>query len=57
MGQHIHYEVEDGVVTITIDRPEKRNAMTYAVLADFNDAIARAVAAFLERRPATFTGR
>ncbi len=35
MGDHIHYEVDDRVATITIDRPEKRNAMTYAVLADF----------------------
>jgi len=39
---HIRYEVDDGVATITIDRPEKRNAMTYAVLADFTDAVWRA---------------
>lgn len=41
-GSHIRYEVDDGVATITIDRPEKRNAMTYAVLADFTDAVWRA---------------
>jgi len=39
---HIRYEVDDGVATITIDRPEKRGAMTYAVLADFTDAVWRA---------------
>jgi 2-(1,2-epoxy-1,2-dihydrophenyl)acetyl-CoA isomerase len=39
---HIRYEVDDGIATITIDRPEKRNAMTYAVLADFTDAVWRA---------------
>jgi enoyl-CoA hydratase/carnithine racemase len=42
MPSHIRYEVEDRVATITIDRPEKRNAMTYAVLHDFHEAIARA---------------
>src|SRR5262249_25404744 len=40
---HIRYEVDDdGIALITIDRPEKRNAMTYAVLRDFNDAVAAA---------------
>jgi enoyl-CoA hydratase/carnithine racemase len=42
MSSHIRYEVDDGIATITIDRPEKRNAMTYAVLADFTDAVWRA---------------
>lgn len=28
---HVHYEVEDGVAIITIDRPEKRNALNYAM--------------------------
>lgn len=32
---HIGYEVDDGIATITIDRPEKRNAMSWAVLNDF----------------------
>lgn len=63
-----------------IDRPEKRNAMTFAILADLHQALRRAavddaagavvitwaggafcagtdLAAFLERRPAAFTGR
>jgi len=38
----IRYQLDDGVATITIDRPEKRNAMTYALLAEFTDAIWRA---------------
>lgn len=40
----IRYDVTDQVATITIDRPEKRNAMTYAILADFRAAVARATA-------------
>jgi 2-(1,2-epoxy-1,2-dihydrophenyl)acetyl-CoA isomerase len=39
---HIRYEVSDRVATVTIDRPEKRNAMTFGVLAEFEDAIRRA---------------
>ncbi|HET8617647.1 MAG TPA: enoyl-CoA hydratase-related protein [Acidimicrobiales bacterium] len=39
---HIRYEVDDRVATVTIDRPEKRNAMTFAVLAEFEDAVRRA---------------
>ena len=39
---HIRYEVRDRVATVTIDRPEKRNAMTYAILAEFQEAIHRA---------------
>lgn len=38
----IRYEVADGVGIVTIDRPEKRNAMTYAVLAEFVDTVRRA---------------
>jgi 2-(1,2-epoxy-1,2-dihydrophenyl)acetyl-CoA isomerase len=36
---HIRYEVHDRVATVTIDRPEKRNAMTFAVLGEFEEAI------------------
>ncbi|HSL58790.1 MAG TPA: enoyl-CoA hydratase-related protein [Acidimicrobiales bacterium] len=42
MSDHIRYEVADGIATITIDRPEKRNAMTYAMLGEFLDTVARA---------------
>ena len=38
----IRYEVSDRIATITIDRPEKRNAMSYAILGEFHEAIARA---------------
>ena len=38
----IRYEVVDRVATITIDRPEKRNAMNFAVSAAFGKAISRA---------------
>jgi enoyl-CoA hydratase len=38
----IRYECTDSICTITIDRPEKRNAMTYAMLADFIDTVRRA---------------
>jgi enoyl-CoA hydratase/carnithine racemase len=42
-ARHIRYEVDDdGVAVITIDRPEKRNAMTYAVLGQFHDAVTAA---------------
>jgi enoyl-CoA hydratase/carnithine racemase len=34
MSTHIRYEVSDAIGTITIDRPEKRNAVTYAMLSD-----------------------
>lgn len=34
MSTHIRYEVSGSIGTITIDRPEKRNAITYAMLND-----------------------
>jgi len=42
-AHHIRYDVDgSGVGTITIDRPEKRNAMTYAMLGAFIEAIGKA---------------
>jgi len=38
----IRYDVRERVATITIDRPEKRNAMSYAMLRDFHAALADA---------------
>jgi enoyl-CoA hydratase len=39
-AHHIRYEVDaDGIATLTIDRPEKRNAMTYAMLAAFTERV------------------
>jgi enoyl-CoA hydratase/carnithine racemase len=42
-AHHIRYDVDgDGIATITIDRPEKRNAMTYAMLGAFIETVAKA---------------
>lgn len=41
--QYIRYDVEDdGIGIITIDRAEKRNAMTYAMLRTFIETVAKA---------------
>jgi len=42
MSEFIRFAVEDGIGTVTIDRPEKRNAMTYAMLGSFIDTLRRA---------------
>ncbi len=34
---HIHYDVADAIATITIDRPQKRNALSYAMLDAIRD--------------------
>jgi 2-(1,2-epoxy-1,2-dihydrophenyl)acetyl-CoA isomerase len=36
---HIRYEVRDRVAVMTIDRPEKRNAVTFAMLDELDEAI------------------
>ena len=42
-AHHIRFEVEDdGIGVVTIDRPEKRNAMTYAMLGAFIEAVRKA---------------
>jgi enoyl-CoA hydratase/carnithine racemase len=42
-AHHIRFEVDsDGIGTITIDRPEKRGAMTYAMLGAFIEAVGKA---------------
>ncbi|XOV87694.1 MAG: enoyl-CoA hydratase/isomerase family protein [Pseudomonadota bacterium] len=42
MEDWILYEVADDIATVTINRPEKRNAMTYRMLGDFIETMARA---------------
>ncbi len=42
MSEHIRYEAADGIGTITIDRPEKRNAMTFVMLAGFIETVRHA---------------
>lgn len=39
LTEHVFHDVTDGIATITIDRPERRNALTYPML----DAIRQAV--------------
>src|SRR5215212_8839603 len=38
------YEVREGVARLTINRPERRNAMSWAVITELRDAVARAKA-------------
>jgi len=42
MSDLVQYEVEAGIATITLARPEKRNAMTFDMLRVFNASVARA---------------
>lgn len=43
MADFIRYEVDgDGIAQITLERPEKRNAMTFAMLEDFLATVRRA---------------
>lgn len=42
MSEHIRYEVADRIATITIDRPERKNAMTFAMNRAFGEAIQKA---------------
>jgi enoyl-CoA hydratase/carnithine racemase len=42
-AHHIRYEIDpDGIATLTIDRADKRGAMTYAMLGAFIDRVAEA---------------
>jgi 2-(1,2-epoxy-1,2-dihydrophenyl)acetyl-CoA isomerase len=40
--REIRYEATGAVATLTIDRPDKRGAMTYAMLEEFAEGVARA---------------
>jgi enoyl-CoA hydratase/carnithine racemase len=42
MSEHIIYEVADGIGQLTINRPDKRNAMTFAMLGEFIETVRRA---------------
>lgn len=42
MNDHISYTRDGRIGTITIDRPDKKNAMTFAMLGEFIDTVARA---------------
>jgi enoyl-CoA hydratase/carnithine racemase len=40
-AEHIHCAVSDGVATVTIDRPQKRNALALQTIDELRDAVAR----------------
>jgi 2-(1,2-epoxy-1,2-dihydrophenyl)acetyl-CoA isomerase len=40
--REIRYQLAGPIATVTIDRPEKRGAMTYAMLEEFSGFVARA---------------
>jgi enoyl-CoA hydratase len=42
MSGTVRYEAREGVATLTLDRPERRNAITPELIADFSAALARA---------------
>lgn len=42
MSEFLRFERADGVGVLTIDRPQKKNAMTYAMLGDFIELVAEA---------------
>ena len=42
MSEHVSYDAADGIGTITLNRPEKRNAMTFAMLAEFIETVRKA---------------
>lgn len=44
MAEHILYEVSDAIATITLDRPDRRNAQNEQLLNELNDAWERAAA-------------
>lgn len=44
MTGDVHYESADGIATLTIDRPEKRNALSYAMYQSLIELVARAEA-------------
>ena len=41
-ADEIEFTVTDGVAIVTINRPQKRNAMSYVTLTKFHEAISRA---------------
>jgi enoyl-CoA hydratase len=42
MSEHIEYRVEDRIATVTINRPDRRNAMTYTMNRDFHQRVREA---------------
>jgi enoyl-CoA hydratase/carnithine racemase len=42
MGDLVRYEAEDGVVILTLNRPERLNAITAALITELQQALSRA---------------
>ena len=42
MSDEVLFEIVDGVARVTINRPERRNAMSYDVMTGLREAVARA---------------
>ncbi len=42
MAHEVLFDVDDGIARVTINRPERRNAMSFDVMAGLRDAMARA---------------
>ena len=38
--KHLRLEIDEGVATITLDRPDKLNALTFDAYADLRDVLA-----------------
>ena len=53
MSQEILYSVEDSIATITLNRPERMNALTHELEAELHRTFARAPA---PKAPATTRG-
>lgn len=56
----ILYEIKDGIATLTLNCPQRRNAWTGRMHAEYRwvleQAEAEGVAAFLEKRPPRWSG-
>ena len=42
MSEEVLFEIANGVARVTINRPERRNAMSYGVMAGLRDSMKRA---------------
>jgi enoyl-CoA hydratase/carnithine racemase len=41
-AEELHYDVHEGIATLTIDRPERRNALSWQVISGLRDGVAAA---------------